>query len=807
MDFETFSTTWDDIEDIFTEENHEEDNPTAPIQLINAKSNPLQTLYLEYTDDLPEYPRSDMNGYSYVVAVNDRSQEEAESLVQDIQYSRASARGVKKNINSTFLNCSVKKWIWKCSGALVCEYLKPSLRTLYHTSLDEVAWAEIQNIRKNIDLVENDIQKRNAYSFYRSQKAFFQKGHACLETLPSCTPRFKRHFYPDVNGDYHPYIGCVNASSSFLQKHYYTSVKGYTSMDLYFLEQLFNESILPSQEECGVIEPLTSRRKYCDFDHVQGPGKLEHIQCGVIFTALVPVDIQSCPFIVFTSHGIHQHPPPPPHKPPELILRGVERIIKQMRNPSLTLAQFLRSPELEAFCQQYNASTPAEIHASLSNTDRISAIIQKQRLLSYPAGQNFNGVIYLYNTNPFIKEYIQEKYCDPNGTMILCGFKEQIRLLSTLTSFEVDMSYKRIRQKGMNEVVFATYLPEHGKIITLLRVFTDQETTEGYYLLFTRVFTLVQRMTGQSVEFNSIHSNGIYGIIVDMDTKQYTGLGQYLQEIDPLHRPILWQLQGIIIFCRVHFFRTITEAVGSTNKSSGVWSRMAGLIDCKSEDDYDHLCNLLIEHENEKVQAWAAHKKSPVIKAGLNKYCSSIPVYIYDSIRNHTNSAEQSHHKANAAGRWLTLTAAIQNSAKLDRQDILQYINRTDFNIHHSYRTANMETNYLRHMAREVSRKRRRSSTCFSSSSEPELGQRRSCSQPQGRGSSRSISSQSLRRVSSQNILSFEQQRQNIELRELELQLKEKEERVREKQLQNEEKELELMERRARLQNVNSEML
>lgn len=66
-----------------------------------------------------------------------------------------------------------------------------------------------------------------------------------------------------MNGDYHPYIGCVNASSSFLQKHYYTSVKGYTSMDVDFLEQLFNESILPSQEECGVIEPLISRRKYC----------------------------------------------------------------------------------------------------------------------------------------------------------------------------------------------------------------------------------------------------------------------------------------------------------------------------------------------------------------------------------------------------------------------------------------------------------------------------------------------------------------------------------------------------------------
>jgi hypothetical protein len=53
--------------------------------------------------------------------------------------------------------------MWKCSGALVCEYLKTTLRTLYHTYLDDVAWEEIQNIRKNIDLIERDIRKRNAY--------------------------------------------------------------------------------------------------------------------------------------------------------------------------------------------------------------------------------------------------------------------------------------------------------------------------------------------------------------------------------------------------------------------------------------------------------------------------------------------------------------------------------------------------------------------------------------------------------------------------------------------------------------------
>jgi hypothetical protein len=66
-----------------------------------------------------------------------------------------------------------------------------------------------------------------------------------------------------VNNEYHPFIGCINATAGILQKHYYSSVKGHTTIDLDFLEQLFNNSILPSREDCGVIEPMSSRRKYC----------------------------------------------------------------------------------------------------------------------------------------------------------------------------------------------------------------------------------------------------------------------------------------------------------------------------------------------------------------------------------------------------------------------------------------------------------------------------------------------------------------------------------------------------------------
>ncbi|CBF80826.1 predicted protein [Aspergillus nidulans FGSC A4] len=362
----------DILSDTFEEEAREdvmEDQPTTLTDLTDAKLHPLQTLYIEYIDDLPEYPKTHINGHTYIIAADKMSQSEAEQRVQD-----------------------------------------PSLRLLHHTYLDEKAWQEIQTIRKDIDLVENDIRKRNAFSLYRSKKRFFNSGKACIENLSSCAPVFRKSFYPDINNEHHPYISCINSTPGPLQKHYHSSLKGHTSIDLEFLEQLFNESILPSQEECAVIEPLTTRRKFC-------------------------VNIQETPYILFTSHGIHQHPPPLPHKPPEQILKGIESRIRNMRNPSLTLAKFLRSPELEAFCQQYNASTPAEIHASLSNIDRISAIIQKQRLLTYPEGQDFNGVVYISNINPTLKQYVQQKYRDPDGIMILCAYKEQIMLLNKLTSF------------------------------------------------------------------------------------------------------------------------------------------------------------------------------------------------------------------------------------------------------------------------------------------------------------------------------------------------------------------------------------
>jgi hypothetical protein len=52
---------------------------------------------------------------------------------------------------------------------------------------------------------------------------------------------------------------------------------------------------------------------------------------------------------------------------------------------------------------------------------------------------------------------------DPDGPMIICAFDSQAHMLAKSSSYEVDMSYKRVKDKDIKEVVFACYYPELGR--------------------------------------------------------------------------------------------------------------------------------------------------------------------------------------------------------------------------------------------------------------------------------------------------------------------------------------------------------
>jgi hypothetical protein len=65
---------------------------------------------------------------------------------------------------------------------------------------------------------------------------------------------------------------------------------------------------------------------------------MEGISCEVKWNFYIPIDF-TIPFILFTSHGIHSHPPPPPKKTPQDIVQGILDVLKRINDPNITLSK------------------------------------------------------------------------------------------------------------------------------------------------------------------------------------------------------------------------------------------------------------------------------------------------------------------------------------------------------------------------------------------------------------------------------------------------------------------------------------
>jgi len=60
------------------------------------------------------------------------------------------------------------------------------------------------------------------------------------------------------------------------------------------------------------------------------------------------------------------------------------------------LDTLLQSPHLIEFCHRFKGSTLQDVHKSLANQDKIQALIEKQKALSYPFGQDIAAVEHEY---------------------------------------------------------------------------------------------------------------------------------------------------------------------------------------------------------------------------------------------------------------------------------------------------------------------------------------------------------------------------------------------------------------------------
>ena len=67
------------------------------------------------------------------------------------------------------------------------------------------------------------------------------------------------------------------------------------------------------------------------------------------------------------------------------------------------------------------------------------------------------------------------------------------------------------------------YITDLTLVITLCRAFTNHKNEDAYKTLFQRVFALMIKATGQEIQWQHIHNQGLYGVVMDMDYAQING--------------------------------------------------------------------------------------------------------------------------------------------------------------------------------------------------------------------------------------------------------------------------------------------
>jgi hypothetical protein len=59
--------------------------------------------------------------------------------------------------------------------------------------------------------------------------------------------------------------------------------------------------------------------------------------CDVKYYKIVPADIESCPYMIIVSKGIHTHPPPPPNHVPNAIRSRLQELIYQANTDTMDI--------------------------------------------------------------------------------------------------------------------------------------------------------------------------------------------------------------------------------------------------------------------------------------------------------------------------------------------------------------------------------------------------------------------------------------------------------------------------------------
>ncbi|KAG6057353.1 hypothetical protein E4U32_005230 [Claviceps aff. humidiphila group G2b] len=215
--------------------------------------------------------------------------------------------------------------------------------------------------------------------------------------------------------------------------------------------------------------------------------------------------------------------------------------------------------------------------------------------------------------------------------LVVCMLKEQAELFQKMEFIEVDMSMKRLKGAVNKEIIFACQYFQHGKIITLARIFCNWERAATYEHAFDRISVVLEKLTGRPLRWKYLNDasdqSGIRAVVMDMSSKACSGLGRHLVKRDPRNRSWTENLSHVIRSCMVHFSRNIDQAIGKRNTSPYA-KRMHELATARTPAENESIIAEFTTHGG-KIESWAAHKRQGWVKPGICQAHSNMDIRIW----------------------------------------------------------------------------------------------------------------------------------------------------------------------------------
>jgi hypothetical protein len=204
------------------------------------------------------------------------------------------------------------------------------------------------------------------------------------------------------------------------------------------------------------------------------------------------------------------------------------------------------SPRFTDLHNRFGPSTLSLLHQSLNISDKVQALIRKQRLLAYPDGTAFAGECGLFcicsahtnHTLGVLREYdfdqrrdtdqqwIREiHFFDPEHYLILCCTYAQAKAFINVQHIEIDLSFKMVNGKT-NVFSISAWNLQAQRLNTYAYAFLNLETRAAYAVMFSKLFHMLGEVASSPVRFPHIQRGGneIYTITLDMCKKQAPGM-------------------------------------------------------------------------------------------------------------------------------------------------------------------------------------------------------------------------------------------------------------------------------------------